>query len=53
MKEPIFEKEGEWWFYDNLWADIYGPYNSKKEAEKFLEKFCKEFLEDRIEIEDT
>lgn len=37
------EKPG-WYFWDESWANRLGPYESKEEAEKMLNKYCDEVL---------
>jgi hypothetical protein len=41
---PIFEIDGSWFFWDELWVDTYGPYKSEDDAKKALNNYCKEVL---------
>jgi hypothetical protein len=48
MSDPIHKrKDGWWYFWDETWADIYGPYLSRKEALKKLNEYVKLYLSDR------
>ena len=33
-------REAGWYFWDEVWADSYGPYNPEKEAREALNKYC-------------
>lgn len=44
MNSSIHRRHFLWYFYDETWAFEYGPYLSKKKAEKELERYCKECL---------
>ena len=37
-------REAGWYFWDEVWADSYGPYNTEKEAREALNKYCVEEL---------
>jgi hypothetical protein len=42
---PIFQGEnGLWFFWDETWANNYGPYNTEEEAKQELDKYCKYIL---------
>jgi hypothetical protein len=40
----IFEEDGKWYFWNEVWSDKYGPYKSKEEAtsecSKYLHSLC-------------
>ena len=38
------ERESGWYFWDEVWVDSYGPYNTEKEAREALNKYCVEEL---------
>jgi hypothetical protein len=43
--DPVHqESDGAWWFWDETWGYRYGPYKSKREARKALNKYVKEVL---------
>lgn len=46
MSDPIHEENGKWYFWNEVWADRYGPYDSKQKAIEQLKKYCKEVLVD-------
>ena len=33
-------RESGWYFWDEVWLDSYGPYNTEKEAREALNKYC-------------
>lgn len=43
----IKEYEGKWWFWDETWADRYGPYLTQTEAKAALLVYCREVLENK------
>jgi hypothetical protein len=38
---PVFERDGKWWHVDETWADEFGPFKTKEEAEKKLDCYVK------------
>ena len=38
--EPIVKQGQLWWFWDYLWRDLIGPYESYLEAEWALTRYC-------------
>jgi hypothetical protein len=40
-QNPIHEEEGKWYFWDETWADRYGPYTSETECRQELDKYIK------------
>lgn len=38
-QDPIHEHDGKWWFWDEVWANRVGPYNSRQEASEALDKY--------------
>ena len=42
--EPVFEQNGEWFFYAEDWATVYGPFNDEAIARFALHQYCKEGL---------
>lgn len=43
MKSSVFKnkKDNKWYFYNETWSDVYGPYNTEKDAEFHLNKYGK------------
>jgi len=39
--EPIVKQGQLWWFWDYLWIELVGPYESYLEAEWALTRYCK------------
>jgi len=35
---------GKWYFYDETWADEYGPYDSEEQANAKLKEYCEKVL---------
>lgn len=44
MEDPIFEKNGKWYFWNEVWTDAIGPYESREEAARELDRYVKEVL---------
>lgn len=44
--EIVFEKNGEWFFYDETWSFAEGPFPSKEVCEKALEAYAEKLSED-------
>jgi hypothetical protein len=40
--DPLHMHEGKWWFWDEAWADRYGPFETRIAAKGSLEAYCKE-----------
>lgn len=45
--DAVFERQGQFYFWDEVGADSYGPYDTDEEARKALSKYC-EFLNGEI-----
>lgn len=42
---PIHQNEdGLWYFWDEVWANEYGPFNSLQECKDVLKRYCIEEL---------
>ena len=39
-KSPIYEKFGRWFFWDETWTDVYGPFRTEVEARIELLKYA-------------
>jgi hypothetical protein len=37
---PVHEENGKWYFWDEAWADRYGPFDTEKECRDGLEMYC-------------
>lgn len=44
---PICKYDGKWWFWNEIWTERLGGYDSKEEAERELDKYC-EFLDKEV-----
>jgi len=43
--DPVHQhNDGQWWFWDETWADEYGPFNDYEAAEISLEQYAEVFL---------
>lgn len=47
MMEPVFQEDGQWFFYDETWAYTHGPYESEEKAREVFEKYVK-WLDEKI-----
>lgn len=36
---PIFVKDGKFFFYDETWTNEYGPYDTREQAQTALQKY--------------
>jgi len=43
-KDIVHQEDGKWYFWDETWADRHGPFETKEEADKELDKYVKEYL---------
>lgn len=41
QSNPVRYEEGKWWWYDEVWADRNGPYDTETEAKAELAKYCR------------
>lgn len=41
---PIHSEKGKWYFWIETWADREGPFNTQREAEDAMWKYCKTVL---------
>ncbi len=44
MVDPVHEHEGKWWFWDEVWADRVGPYDTETEAREAIVRYVREEL---------
>ena len=44
IRKIIIEKDGAWWFWDETWTDLIGPYKSEKDAKKHFKDYCRKYL---------
>ena len=45
VEDPIHQnKDGKWYFWDECWDFEEGPFNTKEEAEKELDEYCRNVL---------
>lgn len=45
MTDPVKEYDDGWYFWDETWAEQYGPYRTEAEAREELDDYVKNFLE--------
>lgn len=45
---PITYIDGKWWFWDECWVELYGPYETQKIAEMKCKEYCKIVLGDIV-----
>lgn len=39
--DPVHQnQDGLWYFWDEVWADEYGPYGTEVDCRKALNKYC-------------
>lgn len=43
-EDPITEENGKWYFWNETWTDLIGPYETKEEAIVELAKYVTEYL---------
>lgn len=43
-KNPVYELDGEFYFYDETWANSCGPFFSEYSAHLMMQKYVKIFL---------
>ena len=39
--DPVFQNFEGWWFWNEVWVDRYGPFETEEECRLELEKYCK------------
>lgn len=39
--DPVCERNGQWFFSDECWANEYGPYFTEVECRQKLAEYCK------------
>jgi len=44
LPNPIHQEGDSWYFWDETWAFRYGPYKTREEAERELDRYCKTVL---------
>lgn len=32
--DPVFKEEGMWYFYDETWSNVHGPFETEDDARK-------------------
>lgn len=42
--DPVHFHEDKWWFWDEVWVDRMGPFETEEEARKEIVRYCKEVL---------
>lgn len=38
--DPVHTDQGQWWFWDETWADRLGPYATEAQARSELDRYC-------------
>lgn len=41
-QSPVHERDGQWWFWDEVWASELGPYESELEAREALKRYAEQ-----------
>ena len=43
MDDPVYydNSDGKWYFYNELWTDSYGPFETEEEARDALKQYAK------------
>ena len=44
MNPVVAINKGEWWFYDETWANLCGPFFSEYSAHLMMQKYVKIYL---------
>jgi hypothetical protein len=42
--DPVCQYKDGWYFWNEIWCDKYGPYETEEECRQELDEYCKEFL---------
>ena len=42
--DPVHFHEDKWWFWDEVWANRMGPFETEEEVRKEIVRYCKEVL---------
>jgi hypothetical protein len=37
--DPVHQENGEWWFWDETWADRWGPFPTEAAARESLSRY--------------
>lgn len=40
MADPVCEKDGKWFFWDETWANEHGPFETEVECREKLDQYC-------------
>jgi len=43
--DPVHNENGQWYFWDETWAERYGPYATEREARCTLESYAAQMLD--------
>ena len=43
-RDPVHRDAGEWWFWEETWADRSGPFDTEEEAREACNRYAKEVL---------
>jgi len=41
---PVFQDDEGWWFWNEIWADKYGPYETEEKARRALSEYVEKYL---------
>jgi hypothetical protein len=44
LTDPVHQHDSKWWFYDEVWADRIGPYDTEEIAREQV-KYYAEYLD--------
>jgi len=42
--DPVHQFEGKWWFWDEVWCDRLGPYDTKEEADLAISSYISQLI---------
>ena len=44
FRDPVHQLNGHWYFWNEVWADQLGPYETEAEARRELDRYVREVL---------
>ena len=40
-QDPVVQRIGKWYFHNEVWSELYGPFETREEANETLDKYAK------------